>query len=351
MNKIEEEIAVSLFDLLRTVVGIIVFLIIVFNSFKIVKQTERGLVERWGKFQRYADPGLTPVIPFVERVRLVNVTEQMIDATPQEIITADNLNATVDAQVYFKVRDAEASVKNCIYNVNDYKRQIVNLARTTLRNIIGTLSLKEANSERDRINIKLLETLNAETEKWGIDVVRTELKEIDAPPDVQETMNKVVKAENEKIAAKDFANAKETEADGIKRAAIKDAEGKKQSRILEAEGEKEGLILEADGNKQSRILEAEGKAKAIELENVAAQEFFVDNAQLFKSLETVAVSLENNTKLVLPVGESLVNVVSDMANVTPVPLKEPEKPEDKDKNKGQDEDPGESNKRRHIRIG
>ena len=331
-------------------IGIIAFLIIAFNGFRIVSQTERGLVERWGKFQRFADPGLTPIIPFVERVRKINVTEQMIDANPQEIITDDNLNATVDAQVYFKVRDAEDSVKNCVYNVNDYKRQIVNLARTTLRNIIGTLSLKEANSERDRINIKLLETLTAETEKWGIDVVRTELKEIDPPKDVQAAMNQVVKAENEKLAAKDFANAKETEADGIKRAAIKDAEGKKQSRILEAEGEKEGLILEADGNKQSRILEAEGKAKAIELENLAADEYFVNNAQLFKSLETVATSLEKNTKLVLPVGESLVNVVSDMANVTPVPLKDPEKHEDKDKDKGENEDPDNPNKRRPIRL-
>ena len=346
MNKIEEEIAVSLFDLLRIVIGIIIFLIIVMSSFRIVNQTERGLVERFGKFQRYAYPGLTPIIPFVERVRSINITEQMVDATPQEIITDDNLNATVDAQVYFKIRDNEDSVKACVYNVNDYQRQIVNLARTTLRNIIGTLSLKKANSERDLINTKLLETLNAETEKWGIDVVRTELKEIDAPPDVQETMNKVVKAENEKIAAKDFATAAETKADGIKRAAIKDAEGKKRSRILGAEGEKEGLILEADGKKQSRILEAEGKAKAIELENVAAQEFFVENAQLFKSLETVATSLENNTKLVLPVGESLVNVVSDMANVTPVPLKEPEKPEDED----EDGDHDKSNKRKHIRL-
>jgi len=308
-----------------TLLIVIVIVFIGWNSFRIVSQTERGLIERFGKFQRFANPGLTPIIPFVERVRLINITEQMIDANPQEIITDDNLNATVDAQVYFKVRNVEESVKNCIYNVNDYKRQIVNLARTTLRNIIGTLSLKEANSERDRINLKLLKTLTIETEKWGIDVVRTELKEIDPPKDVQDAMNQVVKAENEKIAAEDFANAEETKADGFKRASIKSAEGKRQSRILKAEGEKQGLILEAEGEKQSRILEAEGKAQAIELENVAAQEFFIDNAQLFKSLETVAVSLKDNTKLVLPVGESLVNVVSDMANVTPIPLKEPEK--------------------------
>ena len=322
MNNIEEELVISGAQIVKSLFLIMLVAITVLSSFRIVNQTERGLVERWGKFNRFANPGLTPIIPFVERVILINITEQMIDAEPQEIITDDNLNATVDAQVYFKVRDEEEGVKNCVYNVNDYKRQIVNLARTTLRNIIGTLSLKKANSERNLINVQLLETLTAETVKWGIDVVRTELKEIDPPKDVQNAMNQVVKAENEKIAAKDFANAKETEADGIKRAAIKNAEGKKQSRILEAEGEKEGLILEA-----------EGKAKAIELENLAAEAYFVNNAQLFKSLETVAVSLENNTKLVLPVGESLVNVVSDMANVTPIPLKDKESKEPEEKNK------------------
>ena len=123
------------------------------------------------------------------------------DAQPQEIITNDNLNASVDAQVYFKVKSDEDSVKSSQYNVNNYQWQIVNLARTTLRNIIGTLTLKSANSERDRINQELLTTLSKETQNWGMEIVRTELKEIDPPKDVQETMNKVVKAENEKIAA------------------------------------------------------------------------------------------------------------------------------------------------------
>ena len=137
----------------------------------------------------------------------VNTTEQMVDAQPQEIITNDNLNARVDAQVYFKVKDDEASVKSSQYHVNNYQSQIVSLARTTLRNIIGTLTLKSANSERDNINGALLRTLSKETMSWGMSIVRTELKEIDPPQDVQETMNKVVKAENEKVAALDFANA------------------------------------------------------------------------------------------------------------------------------------------------
>jgi len=335
---------------------IIVALIIVFLAFKTVRQTERGLIERFGKYNRYAEPGLHIIIPFIERMVIVNITEQMFDADKQEIITDDNLNATVDAQIYYKVRADEESVKSAVYNVNNYQRQIVNLARTTLRNIIGTLTLKTANSERDKINVDLLKTLAVESDNWGIDMVRAELKEIDPPKDVQQTMNQVVKAENEKIAAKDFATAEETKADGIKRAAIKKAEGAKQSRILEAEGEKQGLILEAEGNRQSRILKAEGKAKGIELENVAAQEFFKDDAQTFKALETVAKSLESNTKIVLPVGESLVNVISDMASVTPIPIKGKEGKEGEEGDKpsrhyvghmGEDEDEGDS----AIRLG
>lgn len=314
------EIEVAAAGLMAIIPIITIVLIIVFLAFKIVRQTERGLVERFGKYNRYAEPGLNIIIPFIERLIIVNITEQMVNADKQEIITNDNLNATVDAQVYYKVRANEKSVKSAIYNVNNFERQIVNLARTTLRNIIGTLSLKAANNERNTINGNLLDTLASETDNWGIDMVRTELKEIEPPVDVQKTMNQVVKAENEKIAADDFATATETKADGVKRAAIKDAEGKKQSRILAAQGEKEGVILEAEGERQGRILAAEGKAEAIELENVAAQNFFKNDAQIFKSLETVAAALENNTKIVLPVGKSLVNVISDMANVTPIPI-------------------------------
>ncbi|OHD71915.1 MAG: hypothetical protein A2177_11660, partial [Spirochaetes bacterium RBG_13_68_11] len=167
----------------------------------------------------------------------INITEVMVDAEPQEIITNDNLNARVDAQVYFKVKPDEDSVKASTYNVFNYQRQIVNLARTTLRNIIGTMTLKSANSERGKINSELQKTLRDETGSWGIEIVRTELKEIDPPKDVQETMNKVVKAENEKIAAVDFATAQETMADGARRASIKQAEGVRQAKILEAEGE------------------------------------------------------------------------------------------------------------------
>ena len=198
-----------------------IIIVLFFAGIRIIRPTHRGLIERFGKYKRFADPGFHWVFPVIEKLYPVNVTEQMVNAEPQEIITFDNLNARVDAQVYFKIRSDEESVKRSIYNVNNFYVQIVNLARTTLRNIIGTMTLKSANSERNRINTDLLSILSKETASWGLDVVRTELKEIDPPKDVQETMNKVVKAENEKVAAVDFATATETVADGQKRSEIK----------------------------------------------------------------------------------------------------------------------------------
>ena len=175
-------------------------LLLFFLGVKIVRPTHRGLIERLGKYIKFANPGFHWIIPFIDKMYVVNITEQMVDAQPQEIITNDNLNASVDAQVYFRVLEGEDSVKSSQYNVNNYKLQIVNLPRTTLRNIIGTLTLRSANSERGKINAELHSTLKNETASWGIIIVRTELKEIDPPRDVQDTMNKVVKAENEKIA-------------------------------------------------------------------------------------------------------------------------------------------------------
>ena len=202
-----------------------IVVVVFLSGIRVVRPTTRGLVERLGKYRRFASPGFNWVAPIIDRLFKINVTEVMVNAQPQEIITSDKLNASVDAQVYFKVKSDEENVKNSQYAVNDYKYQIVNLARTTLRNIIGTMTLKSANSERGMINSELQKTLRNETGHWGIDIVRTELKEIDPPEDVQATMNKVVKAENEKVAAIDFATATETMADGARRAEIKKAEG------------------------------------------------------------------------------------------------------------------------------
>ena len=244
-------------------------ILLFFLGVKIVRPTHRGLIERLGKYIRFANPGFHWIIPFIDKMYVVNITEQMVDAQPQEIITNDNLNASVDAQVYFRVIETEEAVKSSQYNVNDYKRQIVNLARTTLRN---------------------------ETSNWGIIIVRTELKEIDPPRDVQDTMNKVVKAENEKIAAIDYATAAETVADGVKRAKIKEAEGYKRAQVLHAEGE----------------------AEAIMLVNEAADKYFTGNAQLLKKLETVEASFKSNAKIVVPMGSELVNIIGEMAGVLPI---------------------------------
>jgi regulator of protease activity HflC (stomatin/prohibitin superfamily) len=277
-----------------TVFGIVAFSALV-TSIRTVRPVARGLVERFGKYKRFADPGLVFVLPFgIERLLKVNITETMVDAGGQEIITKDALNASVDAQVYFKVKSDEESVKASEYNVFNYRVQIVALARTTLRNIIGTMNLMEANSERGKINQSLYAQLTEETRNWGIEIVRTELKEINPPNTVQEAMNNVVVANNKKIAAIDFATATETEADGVRRAAIK----------------------KADGEKQSRILVAEGEAEAIKLVNTAAQTYFKNEAQVLKQLEVAQAALANNSKIVIPTGQSLINVIGDLAGIT-----------------------------------
>jgi regulator of protease activity HflC (stomatin/prohibitin superfamily) len=292
------------------IIGFIIIVVLLSMIIRTVRPTSRGLIERFGRYNRFANPGIIFLIPYIERLIRVNITENMIDAGLQEIITSDSLNAQVDAQVYFKVRSDEESVKASQYNVFNYMVQIVALARTTLRNIIGTMTLKEANSERGKINASLYGNLSNETKNWGLEIVRTELKEINPPSDVQETMNKVVKASNEKIAAIDFATARETQADGERRAAIKVAEGQKQAAILQAEGQR-----------QAKIVVAEGEAQAIKLVNEAADAYFVGNAQLLRKLQAVEQSLTSNTKVIVPSDSTLVNVIGGLAGIETSPPK------------------------------
>ena len=283
------------------VIAAVVIIVLLASGIRVVRPTHRGLVERLGKYNRYAEPGFHLIIPMVERMYRVDIREMLVEAQPQMIITNDNLNARVDAQVYLKVKADENDVKASQYNVTNYEIQIVNLARTTLRNIIGTLTLKSANSERGRINEELRTTLLQETASWGIEILRTELKEIDPPADVQETMNKVVKAENEKVAAVNFATATKIQADGQRRAEIKKAEGIKQARILQAEGE----------------------ALAIKLVNEAAEQYFIGNAQVLRKLEATERALAQNSKVVVPQNTQLVNVIGDLAGVLPTGTKPP----------------------------
>ena len=227
-------------------------------------------------------------MPLIQKMYSVNITEQLVDVMRQEVITKDNLNCTVDAQVYFKVGDSEVELKNALYQVNDYTRQIVQLARTSLRNVIGDNMFKDVNSQRGKLNQEVFETMEIETKDWGITIVRVELKEIEPPDDVQETMNMVIKAENDKQSAIDFANARETKADGERRASIKEAEGVKQALILEAEGKSQAI---------ERV--AEARAREIQLVNESAEKYFIGNAKDLKKLEVTQASLEDNSKVVL----------------------------------------------------
>jgi regulator of protease activity HflC (stomatin/prohibitin superfamily) len=249
----------------------------VLAGIRIVKPTHRGVIERLGKYHRFLTVGFNWIIPIIEVTRYRNITERMTNIASQEIITKDNLNAKVELVVYHKVKDDEENVKKSYYEVEDYKTQIVMLAQTTARNVIGNMKFTEVNSQRAMLNKLLAETIDKEIENWGLRVVRVELKDITPPQSVQETMNNIIQAQNAKDAAIDFATAVETKADGARRAAIK----------------------EADGIKQANILKAEGEALAIKLVNEAAEKYFIGNAQKLRQLEMVEKSLKDNAKIVI----------------------------------------------------
>lgn len=280
-----------------TVLVILLFLAFIFVSgIKIVRPVETGIIEFLGKFSRSAGAGFNWIFPGLQTMRKVNITERRVDIDPQSIITKDKLNAEVDGVVYYRVIDA----KKAIYEVNNFELSVPSLAKTTLRAVIGKMTLTEANENRDTINDEVEKILDIEISKWGINVVRVELQRIEPPPDVQDAMNQVVKAENEKIAALDLATAIETKADGERRAEIKKAEGIAAAIRLKAD---------ADGD-------------AIKTVNEAAERYFVGNAQLLKRLETVSEALRNNTKIIVPADSDLVNVIGELAGTT-IPIKRP----------------------------
>ena len=276
-------------------VSYIIFLGLIFFvlGIKILRPVEVGVIEFLGRYSKTASAGFNWIMPFLMKMYRINITERRVDIDPQSIITKDKLNAIVDGVVYYRVEEAQKA----IYNVNSFSTSVPSLAKTTLRAVIGKMTLTEANENRDQINEEVEKILSKEVSKWGIDVVRVELQRIEPPDDVQEAMNQVVKAENEKIAALDLATAIETKADGERRAEIKKAEGIAAAIRLKAD---------ADGD-------------AIKTVNIAAEEYFVGNAQLLKKLETVAEALKDNTKIIVPSDVDLVNVISDLAG-TPVPI-------------------------------
>jgi len=254
-------------------IALAIIVVVFFAGIRIITPTQRALVERLGGYKKTIQPGFHWVIPIIDRVVRINITERMMDVEPQDIITKDNLNAEVDLMVYYQVRSDEENLKRARYAVDDFKEQIVSLAQTTARNVIGDMAFKDVNGKRNDLNKQLAGVLDKESDAWGVKVVRVELKEIRPPKDVQESMNRVIKAENLKDAATDEATAKETEADGERRASIKRAEGQKQANILKAEGQ----------------------AKAFDL----IEKSFKGRAELLKRLEVTQASLKDNAKIVL----------------------------------------------------
>jgi len=224
-------------------VVVVIFLVIVFaKTVRIVPQARAGIVERLGRYHRTLSPGMTVLMPFLDRLKpLIDLREQVVSFPPQPVITEDNLVVQIDTVLYFTVNDARAAT----YEVANPLQAIEQITVTTLRNVIGSLTLEDALTSRDHINAQLRGVLDEATGKWGIRINRVELKSIDPPASIQDSMEKQMRAERDR------------------RAAILNAEGVKQSQILTAEGQKQAAVLTAEGEKQAAILRAEGEAQAI----------------------------------------------------------------------------------------
>ncbi len=223
------------------IVAVIVLLVLA-RTVRIIPQARARVVERLGRYHRTLNPGLTLIVPFIDRLgRLIDLREQVVSFPPQPVITEDNLVVNIDSVIYFQVTDAKAAS----YEIQNYIQAIEQLTVTTLRNVIGGMALEKTLTSRDEINSQLRGVLDEATGKWGIRVNRVELKAIDPPASIKDTMEKQMRADREK------------------RAAILQAEGQKQAAILTAEGEKQAVMLRAQGQREATILEAEGQAKAI----------------------------------------------------------------------------------------
>src|SRR5436309_7981094 len=253
------------------VVALVVFVTLA-RTIRIVPQARAGVVERLGRYSRTLSPGVALCVPFIDRVKpLIDLREQVVSFPPQPVITEDNLVVSIDTVIYFQVTDA----KSASYEIANYIQAIEQLTVTTLRNVIGGLALERTLTSRDEINGQLRGVLDEATGKWGIRVNRVELKAIDPPASIQDSMEKQMRADREK------------------RATILQAEGARQSQILQAEGEKQSAILRAEGKKQATMLEAEGQAKAIETVFGAIHEGKPDAELLaYQYLQTLPLSAQ-----------------------------------------------------------
>ena len=232
---------------------ILLLVIYVALAIKIVQQHEQGLIERFGRYRKTVGPGFHMIVPFIEKMKKVDMREQVVDVPPQEVITKDNVVVTVDAVVYYQATDP-VKLK---YNVANFILAATKLAQTNLRNVIGDMDLDSALTSREIINTELRTILDEATDVWGTRVVRVEIQRIDPPVDVTQAMHRQMKAERERRAVV-------TEAEGEKRSQILRAEGVKQSRILEAEGQAQAIREVADADKFKLLTVAEGEGQAIE---------------------------------------------------------------------------------------
>ena len=286
----------------------IIVAIVVASGIKKVNQYEKGLIERWNAYERTADPGLRFIIPVVQRMYRVNMREQVIDVPPQEIITEDNVVVTIDAVIYYQVIDP----KRAIYEIEDFELAIVKLAQTTLRNIVGEMSLDVCLTSREKINVELRSVLDQATDKWGTKVNRIELQRIDPPADIQLAMHKQKTAEQERRQIRLLATGRKEAADQ-----------ERMGAILKAQGEKQAIILRAEGDARQIEVVAIAQAEAVKLVSEAANQYFKENAQLNKRLDVIRDTFSQQTKIVIPSSADVLNVLGlDGTNILPVKTKE-----------------------------
>ena len=259
------------------------------KSFRIVKQYEKGIVVRLGKYSHTVDSGITLLTPFVDSIILVDMREKVMNVQPQKVITKDNVSVIVDAVIYYKVVDPIKAE----FEIEDFDYAATTLAQTNLRNLIGDKSLDETLTARDSINTSLRQVLDEATNAWGVKVTKVELQKIDPPQDITDAMSQQMKAEREKRA-----------------------------RILEAEGFRQSEILKAEGDAQAVLLKADAQAKSIKLVAESAEKNFTDRAQKLRQYEVAEKVLGGeSTKFVLPSNGELVNVLNLDGNSKVVPLR------------------------------
>ena len=276
---------------------VIIFLVLL-SSIKVVNTGYLYVVERLGQFHRILEPGWHFIIPGVDFVRRkVSTKQQILDVPPQSVITKDNVKISVDNVIFYKMLNA----KDAVYNIEDYKAGIVYSATTNIRNILGNMTLDEVLAGRDSINQQLLGIIDEVTDAYGIKVLSVEIKNIIPPAEIQQAMEKQMRAERDK-------RAMILQAEGLRQSQIEKAEGEKQSKILEAEAEKEANIRRAEGLKESQLLEAEGKAKAIEQIAIAESE------AIMKVNQAIINSGTNETVIALKQVEALKEMANNPAN-------------------------------------